>query len=76
MSWKDRMYAGIGEYLRSTGLDCVRVDSIEEELVAYQGAFDDVEKDFAVWINYEDHERHLRLHRYDGSFFEFLESIK
>lgn len=33
--WKERMYCGIGEYLRSTGLDCVQVLRMDEDACIY-----------------------------------------
>ena len=30
MSWRDRTYAGIGEYLRKNGRDCVEVLTLDE----------------------------------------------
>lgn len=80
MSWKDRMNAGIGEYLRSQGLDCITVKDFEEDVSVYdRGGCDtcghDYDKDFNVTIRYTDSRGAEKYYYYDGSFVDFLAGI-
>lgn len=80
MSWKERMYAGIGEYLRSTGLDVITVNSLEEDVtVVDRGGCatcgPDYDKEFGVFIGYTNSNKKDKTYYYDGSFVDFLNSI-
>lgn len=74
MSWKDRMYAGVGEHLRSIGVDAVTVEDFEERVdcVIDQGGCD---VDFALDITYLDSKNKRKVYGYDGSFTDFVRGV-
>lgn len=74
------MKSGIGEYLRSTGLDCVNVLRFNENVyVSDQGGcptcgpFYDTE--FSLDITYENSQKLQKVYHYDGNFVQFINSI-
>lgn len=81
MTWKDRMYAGIGEYLRSIGFDVVQVDDIEEcvESVLDRGGCDtcghNYNVEFILTIDYVNSKGKINTYYYDGTFVNFINSI-
>ena len=81
MTWKDRMYAGIGQYLREKkGLDVVEVLYIDEDVSVYSyGGCDtcgpEYNKDFNLSIYYTDSKGKSGSFYYDGTFISFIDEI-
>lgn len=82
MSWKLRMYTGIGQYLREEkGLDVLEVIDIDEDASAYSGfggcetCGPDYDVDFEVKITYKDRFGKTQVYRYDGTFVDFINGI-
>jgi len=78
MTWKDRMNAGIGEYLRSIGVDAIEVTGYNEEVDVYSWGGCETcgpEKDFELSIYYKDSTGKSRTYTYANTFTEFLNNI-
>lgn len=81
MSWKNRMYAGIGEELRSLGLDVITVTDLEEAIayVVDRGGCDtcghDYDVNFSLNIYYIDSHNNKMTYNYDGTFTDFIGGI-
>jgi hypothetical protein len=80
MSWKDRMNAGIGEYLRSLGVDAIEVTGYHEEVDVYSyGGCDtcgpDYDKEFELSIYYKDSKGESKTYTWGDTFTAFLNNI-
>lgn len=80
MTWKDRMYAGIGEYLRSKDMDAIKVMYLDED-VSVRGPYGcdtcgpEYDTEFNVTISYINSAGKTEHYYYDGSFVDFLNNI-
>jgi len=80
MSWKERMYAGIGEYLRSLGVDAIEVTSFDEEVDVYswggcETCGPEYNKDFSLYIYYRDSNGKKGTYTYGGTFTDFINNV-
>lgn len=80
MSWKDRMNAGIGEYLRSLGLDVIEVTGYSEDVLVYdmggcETCGPEYDKEFTLTIRHLDGKGERKVYCYNGTFTDFINSI-
>jgi len=75
MTWKERMYAGLGEFLRSMDIDAIEVTNFEDR-TEYGGYCDTCAYETTVCdLTYRDSKGKVGTWTYYGSFAELVQSI-
>ena len=75
MTWKERMYSGLGEYLRSMGFDAIEVTDFEDR-TEYGGYCDTCAYETTVCdLTYRDSKGKVNTWTYYDSFAELVKSI-
>jgi hypothetical protein len=75
MNWKERLYCGLGEYLRCLGLDCVTVTDFSEEAWTQFNGLGRDQTFFELKISYTDHYEQDKTFYNDRSLADFIKSI-
>jgi hypothetical protein len=80
MTWQDRMYAGLGEYLRSIGKDAITVTNISEDASSTWGGcetcgYGEQGGDFETTIKYTDSKGKPQSYYYSSSLSDLIKSI-
>lgn len=75
MSWKDRFYEAVAEYLRTNGVDCVNVTKIKEDI--YYGGYCSTcsYEELRVYVYYSDSNDEIQEYNYYGNMSEFINSL-